>query len=45
MKGNFLEGRTFLNVTDLNEQALDWCIRQNSRYQKALNLIPIQWRR
>ena len=42
MKGNFLEGRTFLNVTDLNEQALDWCNRQNSRYQKALNLIPIR---
>ena len=40
VKGNFLAGRTFLNVTDLNEQALDWCNRQNSRYQKALNLIP-----
>ena len=40
VKGNFLAGRTFINVTDLNEQALDWCNRQNLRYQKAVNLIP-----
>lgn len=40
VKGNLLAGRTFMNVTDLNEQALDWCNRQNSRYQKALNHIP-----
>ena len=40
VKGNFLAGRTFMNMTDLNEQALDWCNRQNSRYQKAVNLIP-----
>ena len=29
-----------MNVTDLNEQALDWCNRQNSSFHKALNLIP-----
>lgn len=40
VKGNFLAGRTFMNVTDLNEQALDWCNRQNSAFHKALNLIP-----
>ena len=40
VKGNFLAGRTFMNVTDLNEQALDWCNRQNSSFHKALNLIP-----
>ena len=40
VKGNFLAGRTFMNVTDLNEQALDWCNRQNAAFHKAINMIP-----
>ena len=35
VKGHFLAGRTFMNVTDLNEQALNWCNGQNSAYHKA----------
>lgn len=39
VKGNFLAGRTFMNVTDLNEQALDWCNRQNSAFHKSLQAL------
>ena len=28
IKVNFLAGRTFWNVTDLNESALEWCSKQ-----------------
>ena len=40
VKDNFLTGRLFWNITDLNEQALMWCDRQNSKYQKAIDDIP-----
>jgi len=40
VKGNFLAGRTFWNVTDLNAQALEWCNRQNSSFHKGLYGIP-----
>lgn len=45
VKGHFLAGRTFMNVTDLNEQALNWCNSQNSAYHKALDMIPneVHW--
>src|SRR5574344_110771 len=45
IKGHFLAGRTFMNVTDLNEQALNWCNSQNSAYHKALDMIPndVHW--
>lgn len=29
VKDNFLAGRVFCNLNDLNEEALDWCDRQN----------------
>jgi undecaprenyl-phosphate galactose phosphotransferase len=32
VKDNFLIGRTFWNVTDLNRAALDWCNEQNVIY-------------
>ena len=40
VKQNFLQGRTFSNVTELNIQALLWCKEQNGRYHKAVDCIP-----
>lgn len=40
VKGNFLVGRTFWNVTDLNQQALEWCDKQNHAFHKGLYGIP-----
>ena len=40
VKGNFLAGRTFWNVTDLNQQALEWCDKQNRVFHKGLYGIP-----
>ena len=40
VKGNFLAGRTFWNVTDLNQQALEWCDKQNLSFHKGLYGIP-----
>lgn len=40
VKQNFLAGRVFWNVTDLNRAALDWCNLQNSTYHKALFCVP-----
>ena len=40
VKGNFLAGRTFWNVTDLNQQALEWCDKQNNAFHKGLYGIP-----
>ena len=42
VKENFLAGRTFWNVTDLNVEALRWCEKQNSVYQPAIGDIPLQ---
>jgi len=40
VKGNFLAGRKFMNVTDLNEQSINWCNKQNSIFHKSLNFVP-----
>ena len=40
VKDNFLAGRTFWNVTDLNEAALEWCNEQNGVYHRALDCVP-----
>ena len=40
VKGNFIQGRTFINVNDLNTQALDWCLKENGRLQKGFGVIP-----
>lgn len=40
VKGNFLVGQTFWNVTDLNQQALEWCDKQNQAFHKGLYGIP-----
>lgn len=40
VKENFLVGRVFWNITDLNRAALDWCNRQNSTYHNAIAGVP-----
>ena len=42
VKENFLAGRVFGDVTDLNYEALKWCNEQNSRYHKAVDCIPAE---
>lgn len=38
VKENFLAGRVFWNVTDLNFAALDWCNEQNAAYHRNLGI-------
>lgn len=40
VKENFLAGRSFRDITELNEQALAWCADQSSRYRRASDLVP-----
>ena len=40
VKDNFLAGRVFSTITDLNYEAWKWCDNQNSRYHKAVDCIP-----
>ena len=40
VKENFLAARLFWNISDLNEQALEWSEKHNSRYHKTIDDIP-----
>ena len=40
VKENFLAARSFFNITDLNEQALLWRDKHNSRYHRVIDDIP-----
>ena len=40
VKDNFLAGRTFTDLTDLNEQAALWCAEQSGRWRRALACVP-----
>ena len=40
VKNNFLAGRTFGSITDLNYEAWRWCDRQNSLYHDGVYCIP-----
>lgn len=40
VKENFLVGRIFWNITDLNRAALSWCNEQNRIYHKATVSVP-----
>lgn len=42
VKTNFLAGRVFMNLTDLNREAIEWCNEQNSSYRKYLDDVPEQ---
>lgn len=40
VKDNFLAGRVFRELTDLNYEAFNWSAYQNNTYHKALDCIP-----
>jgi len=40
VKDNFIQGRTFLNMTDLNRQALLWCVEKNGIRRMEKDGIP-----
>ena len=42
VKENFLPGRVFTDLTDLNCQASHWCSQKNNSYRKASDCIPAQ---
>lgn len=41
VKENFCAGQTFLNITDLNQKALQWCFTKNSNPIKGYEHIPM----
>ena len=40
VKSNFIAGRVFSNITELNIQALRWCNEKNSVYHQGVDCIP-----
>lgn len=40
VKENFLQGRVYRELTDLNYDAIRWCDAQDGRYHKAVDCIP-----
>ncbi len=40
VKENFLPGRIFHEVTDLNYEAERWCDQQNSSYHRSVDCVP-----
>ena len=40
VKDNFIPGRIFREITDLNYEALRWCNSQNQCYHRAVDCIP-----
>ena len=40
VKENFMAGRVFSNITDLNYEALKWCNDQNGKYHRSVDCIP-----
>ena len=40
VKENFVAGRTFYNLTDLNEAAIVWCRKQNGSFHRGMDCVP-----
>ena len=40
VKDNFLPGRIYHELTDLNYEALRWCSQQNGVYHRAVDCVP-----
>jgi hypothetical protein len=40
VKDNFIAGRVFTEITDLNYQAVRWCNQVDSVYHKAVDCVP-----
>jgi transposase len=41
VKDNFLPGRTFTDIADLNQQAIHWCRKADSKVHGTTGLIPM----
>lgn len=42
VKDNFIAGRVFTQITDLNYQALRWCDQVDSVYHRATDCVPLE---
>lgn len=42
VKDNFMAGRTFSDISDLNSQARDWCEKVNGKISAAINEPPLK---
>lgn len=42
VKDNFLQGRVYRELTDLNYDAIRWCDAQDGRYHKAVDCTPVE---
>jgi transposase len=42
VKENFVVGRIFTELTDLNYEAIRWCNNQNNVYHRAVDCVPAQ---
>mgnify|MGYP002857151156 CR=1 FL=1 len=40
VKDNFIAGRVFTEITDLNYQAMNWCNRVDGIYHRAVDCVP-----
>ena len=40
IKDNFIVGRVFTEITELNYQAINWCDRVDSIYHRAVDCVP-----
>lgn len=40
VKQNFMAGRTFGNITDLNAEAIRWCNKQDNVYHRCVDCVP-----
>lgn len=40
VKDNFMAGRVFWNISDLNDQVLRWCDKHNGKYHREIDDIP-----
>lgn len=42
VKGNFIQGRSFSNITELNNGASAWCYEKNSKTSRTMDIPPIK---
>jgi transposase len=42
VKENFIVGRTFINITDLNHAARTWCYEKNSAITRSRDVVPME---
>ena len=42
VKDNFIQGKRFINLTDLNNEALNWCCRKNTLATRHSDHVPME---